>query len=275
MTLSLAQAPALGVLVALGLWLCLPAMTFLRQPNPWWLPVLALVVGASAFAVGNVNADPSADRPAPSTLLYVYEHGARSGLWVTDPDADPTIDSVAVAWASAPAGTSFSATRDLSDFGLPGERPVIDAPMFPAAPPEVRVLADTTDGTTRSLTVGLRSMIGAEVLSFRARGATRLVAIDGQALSSTDDIEWMEHWGVPDSLVTVGVTTRAGAPLSLDVVETLLRPEEVVVADVFRRPPQLAPDVNAGSDRALFRSSVEVLLSSAASDSVASQDPTP
>jgi hypothetical protein len=269
-TLSLAQAPVLGVLVAMTLWLCLPALVSLRQPNAWWFPALALVAAGSAFAVGNLGANPSEERPAPSTLLYAYEHGARSGFWVTDPAADPRIDSVAIAWAAAPAGASFSATRDLADFGLPGEHPVADAPMFPARPPQVSVLADSTTELTRHLTLGLRSVIGAELLSFQVTplGGTRVLAINGHALDGSVDIDWLEHWGMPDSLVTLDVTTRAGGQIGLHVVEQLLRPEEVVVADVFRRPPQLAPDVRARSDRALFRSSLETLLTPVTADSV-------
>jgi hypothetical protein len=231
--------------------------------------VLALVTAGSAFAVGNLGANPSEERPAPSTLLYAYEHGARSALWVTDPAADAVIDSAAIAWAAAPAGASFSATRDLSDFGLPGEHPVTDAPIFSAPPPQITVLADSTAELTRHLTLGLRSAIGAEVLGFQVTplGGTRVLAVNGRALDGAVDIDWVEHWGIPDSLVTLDVTTRAGGPIGLHVVEQLLRPEEVVVADVFRRPPQLAPDVRARSDRALFRSSVETLLAPAAVDS--------
>jgi hypothetical protein len=267
-TLSLAQAPVLGVLVALSLWLCLPVLAFLRQPNAWWFPALALTVAGGALAVGNLGANASADRPAPSTLLYAYEHGSRSGLWVTDPAADPAIDSVAIAWASAPAGTTFSSTRDLVDFGLPGEHPVTDAPIFPAAQPEVVVLADSAQGTTRRLTLGVRSSIGAEVLSFQMDpvGSTRVLAINGHPIS--ESIEWVEHWGVPDSLVTLEVLARTDAAVGLHVVEQLLRPEEIVVADVFRRPPGLAPDVSAQSDRALFRSSVGALLTPLPVDSV-------
>jgi hypothetical protein len=266
-TLSLAQAPILGVLVAVTLWLCLPALGFLRQPNAWWFPASAFLAAGGAFAVGNLAANPSAERPAPSTLLYAYEHGAGSGLWVTDPAADPVVDSVAIAWASAPAGTTFSQTRDLTDFGLPGEHPVTDAPIFPATPPQVSVLADSAQGPTRRLTLGVRSSIGAEVLSFRADpvGSTRVLAINGRPVS--ESIEWVEHWGMPDPLVTLDVLTRTDAPVGLHVIEHLLRPEEIVVADVFRRPPGLAPDVSARSDRAVFRSSLAALLTPAVADS--------
>jgi hypothetical protein len=271
-TLSIAQAPALGVLIAIALWLCLPALGFLRQPNAWWAPVLASVVAGVGFTIGNLTASASEERPAPSTLLYAYEHGARSALWVTDPAADPVTDSVATAWAAAPGGAAFSERRDLTDFALPGEHPVADAPIFPAPPPEVLLLSDGALGIMRRFELGVRSRIGAELLAFQVDSAatTRVLAINGRVLQGADSLAWVEHWGVPDSLVTVEVVSRIGSPIGLHVVEHLLRPEEIVVADVFRRPPQLAPDVSAQSDRAVFRSSVETLLSAlpANSDSV-------
>jgi hypothetical protein len=70
---------------------------------------------------------------------------------------------------------------------------------------------------------------------------------------------------VPDSLVALDVVTGALAPVGVHVVEHLFRPGEIVVADVFRRPPHLAPDVSAESDRAVFRSSVDALLAAAPS----------
>jgi hypothetical protein len=277
-TLSFAQAPVLGVLIAGALWLCLPLLGFLRQPNAWWAPLSALVAAGASFALGNLAASPSAERPAPSTLLYAYEHGERSGLWVTDPAADPVSDSVAIAWASVPTGARFTEARDLSDFGLPGERPVADAPTFAAAPPTVVVLSDSIVGGARHLQLGVRSQVGAEMMAFQVdrRGGVRALAVNGRALAGSDSLLWVEHWGVPDSLVTLDLVTGALAPVGVHIVEHLLRPGEVVVADVFRRPPQLAPDVAAESDRAVFRSSVDALLAAApppsaqmAADSVA------
>jgi hypothetical protein len=264
-TLSFAQAPLLGALMAVSLGLCLPLLGFLRQPNAWWAPLSALVVAGAAFAIGNLDASPSDERPAPSTLLYAYEHGALSGLWVTDPGADPVSDSVAIAWASVPTGARFTQTRDLTDFALPGERPVADAPTFAAAPPTVVLLSDSIVGGARHRRLGVRSQIGAEMMAFQVdrRGGVRALAVNGRALAGSDSLLWVEHWGVPDSLVTLDVVTGALAPVGVHVVEHLFRPGEIVVADVFRRPPELAPDVAAESDRAVFRSSVDALLAAA------------
>jgi hypothetical protein len=51
---------------------------------------------------------------------------------------------------------------------------------------------------------------------------------------------------------------QAQGPVALEVVEHHLRPAELVGGEPFQRPLELAPDVNALSDRALLRSVLSV-----------------
>jgi hypothetical protein len=261
-TLSIAQAPVLGVLMAMTLHLCLPALESLRHPNAWWAPVAGAVAAGALVALGTVTARPSAERPAPSTLVYAYQQGDSAGLWATDAGADPVLDSLALAWAAAPAGARLIESRDLSIFGLQGgEHLVADAPVYPATPPRVVVLRDTADLAARRLSLGVRSLIGAELLRFHLPEALdgRLLAINGREIEGADSLEWIEHWGVPDSLVVLDFLLPPDEPFGLHVVEHLLRPEELVGLDVYRRPPELAPDVSAASDRAVLRYDVGAL----------------
>jgi hypothetical protein len=269
-TLSIAEAPLLAAGVAMTLYLCLPALDFVRDPNAWWSPLAGVVVAAGALGLGALSARPSEDRPAPSTLIYAHEMGDSVGVWATDAAADPRLDSAALAWAAAPAGASYAASRDLTDFGLRGgEMRVADAPAYPAAPPRVVVLRDTADLAARRLTLGLRSELGAEMLGFQlpTTPGVRLLTLNGRDMTS-DSLRWIEHWGEPDSLVTLDFLLPPEAPLDLHVVEHLLRPEELVGPDVFRRPAVLAPDVSTGSDRAMLRYDVAALLPGPAPDSV-------
>ena len=263
-TLSVQQAPLLGVLMAMAAYLSLPALESLRHPNAWWAPLAGLVVAGGALGLGTLAARPSASRPAPSTLIYAYEHGTAAAVWVADRAADPAVDSVALVWASGGTGSSFGATRDLIDFGLEGgERPVGDAPVFAPPPPYVALLSDTTEGMTRRMAVGVRSNVGAELMRFQldTLGGTRVIAVNGRALTGPGSLAWVEHWGQPDSLVLLDLALPASEPLELHIVEHLLRPQEIPGLDgVFRRPPELAPDVSAASDRAIFRSSLPALL---------------
>jgi hypothetical protein len=214
------------------------------------------VTCAAALGLGMIAARPTANRPAPSTLIYAWEQGEAAGLWATDRGADAVLDSAALAWAAAPAGVSYTAVSDLGRFGLSeGEMLVAEAPVYPATPPQVVVLRDTADLSVRRLTLGVRSVVGAELLSFElpdVRGA-RLLSVNGRELAGADSLRWVEHWGQPDSLVVLDFALPPESTFGLHVVEHLLRPSELVGPDVFRRPPELAPDLSSASDRAVLR----------------------
>jgi hypothetical protein len=219
-----------------------------------------LAVAAGAFGLAVRTSGSDAARPAPSTLIYAYEHGTGQPLWATDPNADPVLDADALDWAAERAGAPFTQTRDLSDFGYPaGMAPVTGAPLVDAPPPEVRVLTDSVDGTVRSVTLSVRSQLGAELLRFQRgpEGRTRIMSVNGGAIEDPSTLEWVEHYGEPDSLgVVLELRMPATEPIELHVIEHLLRPRELIGAIPFERPAELAPDVNAMSDRAVFRYSV-------------------
>jgi hypothetical protein len=249
----------LAVFMAVTLHLCLPALDGLRHPNSWWAPAVGVAVAAGAFGVAVSYSDPSDDRPAPSTLVYAYEHGTGNALWATDPAADPTLDAHAIDWASTGIG-GFPRMQEMADFGYPaGATPVADAPLVDAPRPEVRILSDTVEASVRNVTMSVRSRIGAEMMRFQrdAPGRTRILAMDGIAVTDPDSVQWVEHYGEPDSAgVVLELRMPADEPIGIHVLEHLLRPWELTGPEPFRRPADLMPDVNAMSDRAAFRYSV-------------------
>jgi hypothetical protein len=258
-TLSFGILGPVAVLVAITLHLSLPAVEGLRHPNAWWAPLTCVVAAAALLGVGILSARPTAERPAPSTLIYAYEHGTGAAFWATDPGADAELDAEALAWAAERAGSALSETRDFTAFGHPlAQARVAPAPVVSAARPEIVILRDTIETNRRHVVLGIRSAIGAERMAFHrdSVGRTRFLSVNGAPIERPGAVAWVEHWGVPDSLVVLEMDMPAEEPIGVHVVEELLRPEEVLAAGSFRRPPHLAPDVRAGSDRALFRFSI-------------------
>ena len=252
----------LTVPILIALFLCMPALEAMRHPNAWWAPVAGVVVAAAAVGLGIVTGRPGDERPLPSTLVYAYEHGTGAAVWATDPGAD-SLDAEATAWAVERAGGSFDGTRDLSGFAYPaGQIPTVAAPVVAAQPPEVTIVRDTIDGTTRRVTLHVRSRIGAELLAFTydGRGSTRILTINGEKLDAPAQLERVEHWGQPEEHVVLELEMAADEPIGLHVVEHLLRPEELLGAGAFARPPRLAADITRLSDRAMFRYSVAAFV---------------
>jgi hypothetical protein len=253
--LSFRAAPLIGALATVVLLLLLPSLDRLGEPNAWWAPLTALALGGACLGIGIGMARPDPRGPAPSTLVYLLDHGSGEALWATDTSDEP-VDSVARAWVAQHAGAAPSATRSLAEFGY-GARDarVVPAPARNVRAPEAWALSDSTWGGTRHLRLAVRSSVGAELIQFffPEGSTTRLKAINGQALPDTAHIKRADHWGEPDPVVFLELQMPEGAALQMDVVEHLLRPAEVVGSEPFERPAELAPDITWMSDRAIFR----------------------
>jgi hypothetical protein len=138
---------------------------------------------------------------------------------------------------------------------VPASAPVADAPPATAPALTLRVQQDTTVGAVRRVTLGIRSEVGAERLYIRRSGGaagTRIVSINGRALTDPYAVQWIDHWGVPDSLVVLELEMPAASDIALTVSEHLLRPAEILGPGTFQRPPGLQANVMRSSDRAIL-----------------------
>lgn len=261
--LSFRAAVVIGVLLTSLMLLLLPALERLREPNAWWAPLLALVLGGAMLGLGIRAAAPTAARPAPSTLILALDHGTSESLWVTDM-SEEAADSGAISWALARSGSAFTETRTLERFGYIHNRyrgggnsdaRVTAGPQVEVPLPEVWALTDTAVDGTRHLRLAVRSRIGAELLQFLfpEGGGTRLAAINGRTVPPESRPTLVEHWGTPDPVVFLDLEMAEGTQPEMDVVEHLLRPQELVGAEPFQRTPELAPDIVWKSDRAMVR----------------------
>ena len=247
-------APVLGILIAIGLYLCLPALDSVLRLNSWWAPAGGIIVVGAALGFGILNSQTTAERPAPSTLVYAYEHGTPEALWATDPVID-TMDLPAREWAVERTGSAFGLMRDLSIFGYDfGEVPAAVAPAMDTPEPAIIIETDTTIGDIRRVIIGVRSQIGSERLRFQYDPTedTRLISINGTVIDNPEELTWADHWGTPAPMVYLELEIPAGQPISFDIVEHLLRPEELLGPGVFSRPDYLAPDITRESDRAML-----------------------
>ena len=283
---GLALAPVVAVLAALVFVQLLPLLDTLREPNGWWAPLAGLAIAGLFLAVGMSTASPSADRPAPSTLVYALDRETGSAYWGTDPtrgESDPGVQwAVEVAGpfgavggaagVSAAAGpgdaesaapesaTPESATSEapgpLADFSPRSVRYALAAgDPIDVPPPTVSIVADSTV-PSGLLRVIVASEIGAEMMLFRFGGdGPQLAALNGRPLPGGGRPSRIEHWGVADGDgVILDFEHEEGAgDLRFTVVEHHLRPGEIVGNDRFTRPPELAPNIRMLSDRAMIR----------------------
>lgn len=263
LAMTLHAAHALGAVFGVIAILLVPALEPARTAR-WWVLPAVLVVAAGAFAgIGSLGAAPSAERPAPSTLLYALDRADGSAVWATD--GARGLGDPGVAWARGRVD-GFGDPSPLSGFGVgDGSYRLAPAPVADIPPIAVTVALDST-AAGAAVRVSVRSAIGSEALAFVLAGeGPELRAVNGEPLPNAERVGYADHWGAPEGPVEL-LFARGfrDDTLAFDVIEHMLRPEELVGAEPFRRPPDLAPDITRLSDRALIRTPVQVDLATGA-----------
>lgn len=283
LAMGMGLAPVLAVLAGLVFVLIVPLLDSVLEPNRWWAPVAGVVMAGVFLAVGISNATPSAERPAPSTLVYLMDREAGSAWWGTHPARDDSHPGMA--WAVAAVGPvdAAAAPESLARF-TPGwlRYAVASAEPLDLPPPAVEVVTNVA-AVSDNLRVSVTSEIGAEMMLFRLRdvqpvGGTsqsgsearivgvgeagpRLAGLNGKPLTAGDRPERVVYWGAPEGGVLLDFEVGPGdSVLRFAVIEHHLRPGELVGGTVFARPPELAPNIRMMSDRAMIRTVVSVDL---------------
>ena len=259
--MGLALAVPLAVLMGLAFVMLVPVLEAVREPKGWWTPLAALA-GAGAFLAAGMSATaPSADRPAPSTLVYALDHESGTAYWGTDPSRDES--DPGTAWAVAavgPFGTA-SAADSLDRFTTGPQRYTLArAEPVAVSPPTISIVGDPARADVIRLAVA--SSVGAEMMLFRFDSENMpLAAVNETAVPAAGPVSQLEHWGTRAGGVLLDFNRSADDDLlRFTVVEHHLRPGELVGADRFARPPELAPNIRTLSDRAMIRTRVTVDL---------------
>lgn len=257
LAMTIRMASALGVLLVFTVLLMLPALDALREPNAYAVPLLSLVATAAFVGVGLMQASPSPERPLPTTLVYTLDRDSGEALWLTDAPQDERTPGTE--WAAARTSANFGNVRSLEPFWIRDlEYSAAPAPAVAAPAPSVAVVEEGAAGGVRTVRVGVRSAINAEMLLFKLPvDGPPVVAVNGKPLPEGPNPSLVEHWGRPDSLVTLDFQVPEGAAeLSFDLIEHSLRPGELLGAETFRREPDQAPNITRLSDRFMARTAV-------------------
>ncbi len=278
MAMGMEFAPVLAVLIGVVVILLLPALEVMREPRGWWVGLGATALAAIFLVMGIVETRPSAERPAPSTLVYAMDRPLQAAWWGTDPTR--ATDHPGSLWAASVAGSfgtdsppdslrSFTGGRvgyatavaEMVEIAAPrvvladaSEEEAGAAGMSPAADP----LGPVPNGAFR---VVLGSVVEAEMMRIEfPESGIRPFALNGRPIPAEGAQSLhIEHWGAGRSGVALDFPSSAPDSIGFVVIEHLLRPGEVPGLDRFVRPPELAPDIVMMSDRAMIRTGVTIL----------------
>ena len=208
---GLALAPVVAVLAALVFLQLLPLLDTLREPNWWWAPLAGLAVAGVFLAVGMSTTSPSADRPAPSTLVYALDRETGSAYWGTDPtrdDADP-----GVAWAIEVAGP-FGAVGVAGEAGVSAAAESDAAELAtaePASPESATEPATAEPATAESATPEPPGPLA----DFSPRSVRYALAAADPLDAPPPTVSVVADSTVPSGMLRVTVTSEIGAEMML------------------------------------------------------------
>ncbi len=176
-TLTLRAATGLGVAIGSAALVAAPLMDRLLRPRLWWTPLVGAGAAAALVAVSLIGG--RADRPTPTTLLYLTDRPvnpeplpvrssdtpadtsrirAMAGNWLTVPGPG---EEWARSWAGAPATDTDPGVLLVGDddaYQVIGTGPDADL-----AAPTVEILGSALEGARRRVQLGLEAGLEAEM----------------------------------------------------------------------------------------------------------------
>jgi hypothetical protein len=153
---GMALGGAAAVLLQMGL--LIPHLDIIARPYAWALPAVAALVAVVAFIGGGLTSGFDAAHPWPNEVVYGLDASSGQAYWIAFADPDE--------WTAQYLGTQQAGTinefypRAQCDF------PKAPAPVLDLPGPEVQLLSDSTQGTTRTLLLRVTSPRGAEFMYF-------------------------------------------------------------------------------------------------------------
>ena len=208
---SLGFGMALGgaAVVLLLMGLLVPHFEIIARPRAWALPAAAALVGVGAFIGGGMTAGFDAAHPWPNEVVYGLDASAGKAYWIGFADPDD--------WTMQYLGKQEHGTIDEFYPRAQGDFPKASAPALDLPGPEVQVLADSTQGTVRTLQLRVTSPRGAEFVYFNVVSPlTVTLGIGGYRVEGRSRL----HLSAPPAEgFEVTVEVPAGSPVQILVVD--------------------------------------------------------
>ena len=229
---------ATGVLVAMVTWLLAPQLEAIGARR-WITAGAAFVIAVIVIVVGMMTIRSSPAHPLSSVIVYAVDADS-GGAWLGV--RGPISDGIVKAPSSAQSPPLWVARL----FGGPSRNVNIQpVPRVMVSPPTATVIADSTVGGTRRVTLRIASAPGTETVTMQSNETEILGAsIDGRPINTSRYRSRVRPWRLaysapPDSGITLLLAVFPGTSVSLDL---LARSRGLPALDNVHIPPR-RPDV--------------------------------
>jgi hypothetical protein len=219
LSLTSISVPILVTLVALTLWLLVPALELLTTGGGWHAPGLAALAWLGLVIAGATTVRYDRDHPRTNQIIYSVDADSRTAQWASF-DERPDTWSVQFLTAGArrkplPALTPDHPSQLILQY---------PAPLLTLSPPEVELVHDTTTGSNRSVTLLVRSPRGARLCLIYVTGPPVLGAqVSGRDLApqrmSAGAMWKLQYANLPAAGAELFLNVQSGQPLRVRIVE--------------------------------------------------------
>ena len=237
-----ADGTAQGFLISGGLtavWLVglyIPYIDFLTGGRRWIVPGVLGVLAIVMIIKGNAASNFDASQPHPDSIFYFQDTDRARARWVSLDSRPDRFTSqffqhhVRGGWMPKLAGLATRETPDSSLASISGDFAYLnrgrttegDAPLIGAAPPELKVLDDSTVGGTRTVKMHIASARKASIVWMSVPvGVTVLgSSIDGRSAGARITDGWSAwYWGVPPGGFDLTLKLATPAPFVVTVID--------------------------------------------------------
>lgn len=238
---SLGFGMALGgaAVVLLLMGLLIPHLEIIARPYAWALPGIAAIVAAVTFIGGGLTASFDAAHPWPNEVVYGLDASTGKAYWIGFSDPDE--------WTVQYLGRQEHGTINEFYPRAQGDFPKAPAPALDLPGPEVQLLADGTQGTTRTLQLRVTSPRGAEFMYFNVVSPlTVTLGIGGYRVEGRSRLNLSAP---PPEGFAVTVEVAAGSPVQILVVDRAIGLPALPGFNPSPRPASMmqAPDPDGDS----------------------------
>lgn len=195
----------------------------------WVIPAVAAAVAIALIGWGNATSGFDAEQPRPNQIAYYLDADTAQASWVS---YDTRLDDWTAQFFPANPERSDPGSR-LFD-GMTGY--VGPAPVAAVHQPEIVVLEDTVNGTTRSLVLTVTTAPGGghmQIVELEAQGAILAASVKDQPLDVVADL------GAPDGELTVAYVNSPDAGWTLAVTVESTAPVAITIEDATYGLPEI------------------------------------
>jgi peptidase M28-like protein len=248
MAMTLRMIAVVIFLVVLLLGLLIPHLYFISRPKSWLLPTALALMSLGFILVGSLTSKFDTSRPKPTNLFYAMNADSERAVWASYDQRTDEWTSQFLAKNTERGTLSEYIPSNYNGF-LKSQ-----APPISLGAPNLTLLEDSINDTTRRLRIRIESTRQAPVVSIYLQSGIEVseVAINGNRISNNAKSGLaLSYFALPQKGIEVVLQVKASEPVRIRAVDLSYGLPELPGEPHYVRPGHMIPSIHPYSDSTL------------------------